>query len=117
MRGVNGGNETMLQLAARRLGAAIPTLLALVVASFLLMRAAPGGPFDGERALSPEVRAELERAYGFDVPVPVQLVRYLGGVARGDFGPSLVYRDFSVGDLIAEGLPVSLTLGALALLL
>lgn len=106
----------MLALAARRLGAAVPTLLALIVASFLLMRAAPGGPFDGERALSPEVRAELERAYGFDAPVPVQLVRYLGGIVQGDFGPSLVYRDFTVGELIAQDLPVSLTLGGLALI-
>lgn len=106
----------MWALAARRMGAAIPTLLALVVASILLMRAAPGGPFDGERALSPEVRAELERAYGSDAPVPVQLGRYLAGIAQGDFGPSLVYRDFTVGELIAQGLPVSLTLGALALI-
>jgi oligopeptide transport system permease protein len=92
-------------------------LLVIVVASFLLMRVAPGGPFDGERALTPEVRAQLEAAYGLDAPVPVQLWRYFEGLARGDFGPSLVYRDFTVGDLIAEGLPVSLTLGAGALLL
>jgi oligopeptide transport system permease protein len=107
----------MLAFALRRLAAAVPTLLAIVIASFLLMRAAPGGPFDGERALSPEVKAELERAYGLDAPLPIQLARYLGGVLRGDFGPSMVYRDFSVGELIAEGLPISLTLGGLALLL
>ena len=106
----------MLALAARRLATALPTLLVIVVASFLLMRVAPGGPFDGERALTPEVRASLDAAYGFDAPLHVQLGRYLAGLARGDFGPSLVYRDFTVGDLIAEGLPVSLTLGGLALL-
>jgi len=106
----------MLALAARRLATAIPTLLVIVVASFLLMRLAPGGPFDGERALAPEVRASLEAAYGFDAPLHVQLFRYLEALTRGDFGPSLVYRDFSVGDLIAEGLPVSLTLGGSALL-
>lgn len=106
----------MLALAARRLATALPTLLVIVVASFLLMRVAPGGPFDGERALTPEVRASLEATYGLDAPLHVQLGRYLAGLARGDFGPSLVYRDFTVGDLIAEGLPVSLTLGGLALL-
>ena len=106
----------MLALAARRLATAVPTLLVIVVASFLLMRVAPGGPFDGERALTPEVRASLEASYGLDAPLPVQLGRYLSGMARGDFGPSLVYRDFTVADLIAEGLPVSLTLGGLALL-
>jgi oligopeptide transport system permease protein len=105
----------MLAFAARRLTTAIPTLLVIIVASFLLMRTAPGGPFDAERALAPEVRAGLERAYGLDAPLHDQLGRYLAGLARGDFGPSLVYRDFNVADLIAEGLPVSLTLGALAL--
>jgi oligopeptide transport system permease protein len=105
----------MLALAARRIATAVPTLVVIVVASFLLMRVAPGGPFDGERALTPEVRASLEAAYGLDAPLPVQLGRYLGGLARGDFGPSLVYRDFTVSDLIGEGLPVSLVLGGLAL--
>jgi oligopeptide transport system permease protein len=107
----------MLAIILRRIAVALPTLLVIVVASFLLMRVAPGGPFDGERALTPEVRAQLEAAYGLDAPVPVQLGRYLEGLTRGDFGPSLVYRDFTVGGLIAEGLPVSLTLGAGALLL
>jgi oligopeptide transport system permease protein len=106
----------MLELAARRLATALPTLLVIVVASFLIMRGAPGGPFDGERALTPEVRASLESAYGLDEPLHIQLARYLASLARGEFGPSLVYRDFSVGDLIAEGLPVSLMLGGLALL-
>ena len=106
----------MLALVTRRLAAAVPTLLVIVVASFLLMRFAPGGPFDGERALAPEVRAGLEAAYGLDAPLQVQLARYLGRLAQGDFGPSLVYRDFSVSDLIGQGLPVSLTLGGLALL-
>lgn len=106
----------MLALTVRRLATAVPTLLVIIVASFLLMRVAPGGPFDGERALAPEVRASLEAAYGLDAPLPVQLGRYLGGLVQGDFGPSLVYRDFTVGDLIGEGLPVSLKLGGLALL-
>lgn len=106
----------MLALIGRRLATAIPTLLVIVLCAFALMRVAPGGPFDGERPLAPEVRERLEAAYGFDAPLPVQFGRYLSGLVRGDFGPSLVYRDFSVGDLIGEGLPVSLTLGGLALL-
>lgn len=106
----------MLALAARRLATAIPTLLIIVTASFLLMRVAPGGPFDGERVLAPEVRERLEAAYGFDAPLHEQFGRYMVGLVHGDFGPSLVYHDFSVGELIGEGLPVSLTLGGLALL-
>ncbi|MDB5683821.1 MAG: binding-protein-dependent transport system inner rane protein [Sphingomonas bacterium] len=104
-------------LILRRLLTALPTLAAVVILSFVLMRLAPGGPFDGERALDPATRAALEQAYGLDRPLPVQIGRYLGRLAEGDFGPSLVYRDFTVTDLVARGLPVSLTLGGLALLL
>ena len=88
-----------------------------MILSFLLMRFAPGGPFDGERALDPETRAALMSAYGLDLPLAQQIGRYLWRLAHGDFGPSLVYRDFTVTDLVAQGLPVSLTIGALALLL
>ncbi|MFC4293158.1 ABC transporter permease [Sphingorhabdus arenilitoris] len=107
----------MLQLIARRLMTAIPTLLAIIVLSFLLMRFAPGGPFDGERPLAPETRAALESAYGLDKSLPEQVALYLGRLAQGDFGPSLVYRDFTVTELIAQSLPISLLLGGLALLL
>jgi oligopeptide transport system permease protein len=106
----------MRAILARRLMTALPTLAAVILLSFLLMRLAPGGPFDGERALDPGTRAALAHAYGLDLPWPEQLWRYLVGLAHGDFGPSLVYRDFSVGDLVRQGLPVSLTLGGLALL-
>jgi oligopeptide transport system permease protein len=88
-----------------------------VILSFVLMHVAPGGPFGGERVLDPATQAALDRAYGLDLPLYEQVLRYIGRLARGDFGPSLVYRDFSVTDLVAEGLPVSLTLGGLALLL
>jgi oligopeptide transport system permease protein len=101
----------------RRLLGAIPTLALVVVLSFLLTRLAPGGPFDEEQALPPEIRANLETAYGLDQPVHVQLGRYLRGLLHGDFGPSFKFRDFSVGELIADGLPVSLALGAAAMLL
>lgn len=106
----------MIQLILRRLSVAIPTLLAVIFLSFVLMRAAPGGPFDGERPLAPETREALIKAYGLDLPLFDQFTLYLTRLAQGDFGPSLVYRDFTVTDLVAKGLPVSLTLGGLALI-
>jgi oligopeptide transport system permease protein len=107
----------MISLILKRLGTAIPTLLAVIFLSFLLMRFAPGGPFDGERPLAPETRAALMKAYGLDKPLLEQFTQYIGNLLQGDFGPSLVYKDFTVTDLVAKGLPVSLTLGGLALIL
>ena len=95
----------------RRLFGAIPTLALVVALSFLLTRLAPGGPFDEEQALAPEIRANLEAAYGLDQPVHVQFGRYVRGLLHGDFGPSFKFRDFTVSELIAGGLPVSLTIG------
>lgn len=106
----------MLAYVLKRLLGAIPTLALIVVLAFLLMRLAPGGPFDEEQAIPPEIRANLERAYGLDQPLPVQLGRYLSGLVRGDFGPSFKFKDFTVTELITAGLPVSLQLGALAML-
>ena len=107
----------MLRYAIRRLVGAIPTLFVIVTAAFFLMRLAPGGPFDDEQTLPPEIATNLEAAYGLDRPVLVQYGNYLGGLLRGDLGPSLRYRDFSVSELIAQGLPVTLELGAAALVL
>jgi oligopeptide transport system permease protein len=107
----------MIALILRRLGVAVPTLLSVIFLSFVLMRAAPGGPFDGERALAPETREALVKAYGLDRPLTEQFWLYLSRLAHGDFGPSLVYRDFTVTDLVAKGLPISLTLGGLALII
>jgi oligopeptide transport system permease protein len=107
----------MLGYATRRILQAIPTLLLIVAAAFFLMRAAPGGPFDDERALPPEIEANLQAAYGLDQPVTVQFVRYLGGLVRGDLGPSFRMKDFTVAELIGRGLPVTLSIGAAALLL
>ncbi len=101
----------------RRLLGAIPTLALVVALAFLLMRLAPGGPFDEEQALPPEIRANLEAAYGLDLPMHVQFGRYVRGLLQGDFGPSFKFRDFTVGELIASGLPVSLALGVAAMLL
>ncbi|TAJ51133.1 MAG: oligopeptide ABC transporter permease OppB [Nevskiaceae bacterium] len=111
----------MIRYALLRLATALPTLLLLVTLSFFLMRLAPGGPFDGERSLPPQIEASLRAEFHLDEPLPRQYLRYLGGLLRGDLGPSFQYQGFRVRELIAAGLPVSLTLGmcamALALLL
>ncbi len=97
----------------KRLAVAIPTLLILIVVSYLVMAAAPGGPFDTERALPPEVMANLERAYGLDRPLAVQIWRYVVSiVTEFDFGPSFRYTDQTVNEIIAQGFPVTLTYGA-----
>jgi oligopeptide transport system permease protein len=100
----------------RRLLGIVPTLFCIVSASFFIVRLAPGGPFDQEQALPPQIRANLDKLYGLDQPLSVQYLRYLNGLAHGDFGPSFKLRDFSVGELIAQGLPLSLTLGSMAVL-
>ena len=107
----------MLSYALRRIAGFVPTLLVVITASFFVMRLAPGGPFDQEQALPPAVRANLERLYGLDEPLTLQYAHYLRALVHGDFGPSLRQRDFTVGDLIAQGLPLSATLGIAALLL
>jgi oligopeptide transport system permease protein len=107
----------MLSYVLRRVGGILITLFVVVTLSFLIMRLAPGGPFDQEQALSPAVRANLERLYGLDQPLPAQYGRYLSGLLHGDFGPSLRQRDFTVGELIAQGLPLSAALGLTATLL
>jgi oligopeptide transport system permease protein len=107
----------MLGYVLKRLLGAIPTLAVIIILAFLLTRLAPGGPFDEEQALPPEIKANLERAYGLDRPLPIQLGRYVAGLLRGDFGPSFKFKDFTVTELIATGLPVSLRLGVAAILL
>jgi oligopeptide transport system permease protein len=107
----------MFSYALRRIVAVIPTLFAIITLSFFVIRLAPGGPFDAERALSPEIKANLQAAYGLDRPLIGQYISYLQGLARGELGPSYKFRDFSVSELIAQGLPVSLTLGLAALML
>jgi oligopeptide transport system permease protein len=101
----------------RRLIGIIPTLFAIVTAAFFLMRLAPGGPFDEEQTVPPEITANLQAAYGLDQPVLVQYGRYLTGLLHGDLGPSFRMKDFSVAELIARGLPVTLTIGFAALAL
>jgi oligopeptide transport system permease protein len=101
----------------RRLLGAVPTLFLVIVLAFLLVHAAPGGPFDDERALPPEIEANIQAAYHLDEPLPMQFLRYVGGVLRGDFGPSYSYRDYTVSELIGRSFPISLQIGALAMLL
>jgi oligopeptide transport system permease protein len=107
----------MLSYALRRIAVAVPTLLVIVSLSFAIVRLAPGGPFDQEQTLAPAVRANLDRLYGLDRPLAVQYLRYLAALAHGDFGPSLSERDFTVTELIAQGLPLSATVGLAAVLL
>ena len=107
----------MLRYAVRRIVGVIPTLLVIITASFFIVRLAPGGPFDQEQTLSREVRTNLDRVYGFDQPITVQYARYLRALSHGDFGPSYKQRDFTVTELIAQGLPVSAALGVTAMLL
>lgn len=100
-----------------RIGEALLTLWLLMTLCFVLMRAAPGGPFDVEREVTPEIRARLEARYHLDEPLPTQYLRYLGQIAQGDLGPSFQYPDYTVGELIAGGLTVSAPLGIAALVL
>ncbi len=105
----------MLSFIFRRFLSAVPTLFIIVTFSFFLIRLAPGGPFSLERPLEAKVMENLNRIYKLDRPLVEQYWLYLSAVVRGDFGPSFIMRDFSVGELFARGLPVSMTLGALAL--
>ena len=107
----------MIRHALMRVVSAVPTLLLLIGLAFFMMRFAPGGPFDTERVLPPEVIEQLNQAYHLDEPLWQQFLRYLSGVVRGDLGPSFQYTDFSVNELILQGFPVSMKVGASALLL
>lgn len=107
----------MLRYAISRILGIIPTLFIIITLAFFVIRLAPGGPFDEEQALPPEIKANLEAAYGLDQPIWKQYLRYLDGLAHGDFGPSFKFKDFSVTELIAQGLPISLSIGLSAVLL
>jgi len=99
----------------RRVAGFLPVLFVIVSLSFFMMRLAPGGPFDQERALPDQVRANIEARYHLNEPLWRQYLRYLGDIARGDLGPSFRYPDRSVNELLSLGFPVSLTLGLCAL--
>jgi len=101
----------MIFYAAKRLLGAIPTLFIIITVTFFMMRLAPGGPFDSERRLPPEIEANIKAAYDLDKPVLTQYGIYLGRLLHGDFGPSYKNKDFTVSELIATGIPVSARLG------
>jgi oligopeptide transport system permease protein len=105
----------MTRFVLRRLLELVPTALVIVVASFALVRLAPGSPFSSEREIPPEIRRQLEARYGFDRPLPEQFARYLGNLLRGDLGLSTKYPQRSVNEIIADGFPVTLTLAGVAL--
>jgi len=107
----------MFAYAIRRIAGAIPTLLIVITIAFFMMRLAPGGPFDREKSLPPEIEANILKAYNLDKPLHQQYFDYLKNVFQGDFGPSYKYLDFTVTDLIVAGFPVSLKLGLSAIIL
>ncbi|GAB3127379.1 oligopeptide ABC transporter permease OppB [Novispirillum itersonii] len=107
----------MTRYILKRLLGAIPLMLIVIAVAFFMMRIAPGGPFDSERALPPEIEQNIKAAYDLDKPLVQQFGIYLWKVVHGDFGPSIKIRDFSVAELIASGAPASIQLGLSAILL
>lgn len=107
----------MLRYVFRRFLTAIPTLFVIVTIAFFLMRVAPGGPFNQEKGLNPVIKANLERVFHLDEPLWRQYVYYLQNLLQGDFGPSYNLPDFTVGEMLFEGLKVSIQLGGFALIL
>ena len=107
----------MIAYVFKRLVEIVPVLLLVVVATFFLAHAVPGGPFDRERPLPAEVKVKMEAYYGLDQPLPVQLLRYIKNLAQGDLGPSLKYPGWTVNEIIGSRIPVSATVGSLSLLL
>jgi oligopeptide transport system permease protein len=105
----------MLRFIARRLLETIPVLFIIITATFFMIRFVPGGPFTSEKAVTPEILANLEAHYGLDQPLYQQYFDYLGSLAQGDFGPSFKYPNRTVNEIIADKLPVSLELGLLSL--
>jgi len=107
----------VLSFILHRLLASTLTLLAIVILSFLMMRAVPGGPFDQERMVHPVIKQELEKKYHMDEPLWLQCLRYVGDLCRGDLGPSLKRPGQTVSEILGQALPKSAILGTLALLI
>ena len=101
----------MVKYFAKRLGMMLAAMLAIIVLTFCLMHAVPGGPFTSDRKATPEVEAALNEKFGLNDPLPVQLLRYMGGLLHGDFGPSYKYTGKTVNDFIETGFPVSAKIG------
>lgn len=107
----------MMKLIFRRILESIPTMFVLITVSFFLMRLAPGSPFTGERNLPPEVLANIEAKYHLNDPMWLQYVHYLQQILIGDFGPSFKYKDYTVNELLAQALPVSIEIGLYAFII
>jgi|TARA_B110000977_G_scaffold197674_1_gene280810 oligopeptide transport system permease protein len=107
----------VLSLIARRLLQSIPTLWLVATATFLLLRLAPGGPFDDEKPIPPEIKAQIEAHYGLDLPLYQQYFQFFGNLLNGDLGPSYKYPGWDVQEIIIQAFPVSLELGCWALLI
>ena len=105
----------MFRFIARRLLETIPVLLIIITATFFMIRFVPGGPFTSEKAVTPEIKANLEAHYGLDKPLYQQYFDYLGSLLQGDLGPSFKYPNRTVNEIIADKLPVSLELGLTSL--
>ena len=105
----------MLKFTLLRMAQAIPVILAVITVTFFLVRAAPGGPFDSEKAVLPEVKKALEAQYRLDAPLSDQYFAYLSDLVEGDLGPSFKYPGRSVNEILASGLPVTAELGLYAL--
>lgn len=101
----------MVKYFAKRLGMMLLAMLAIIVLTFCLMHAVPGGPFTSDRKATPEVEAALNEKFGLNDPLPVQLLRYMGGLLHGDFGPSYKYTGKTVNEFIENGFPVSAKIG------
>ena len=107
----------MARFVLRRFLTAIPTLFLIITISFFLMRIAPGGPFNQEKGLNPAVIENLNRVYTLDRPLWEQYLNYLGNLAQGDLGPSYTRPEVTVAEMFASGLPISIQIGGMALLL
>ena len=106
----------MIQLILKRLFTYIPVLLVVVIITFLMIHAAPGGPFDAERVASPEIIEKLNEAYNLDKPIHIQIYNYLFNAIQGDFGPSFKYPGRTVTELIMSGLPTTIELAIYSIL-
>ncbi len=107
----------MLSYIVKRIAGTLPTLFIIITIAFFMIRLAPGGPFDSERVVPAEIAANIERVYHLNDPLWQQYGYYLLNILKGDFGPSFKYQDYSVSELIAQGFPVSIQLGLLAIIL
>ncbi len=101
----------MVKYFAKRLGMMLAAMLAIIVLTFCLMHAVPGGPFTSDRKATPEVEAALNEKFGLNDPLPVQLLRYMDGLLHGDFGPSYKYSGKTVNEFIETFFPVSAKIG------